>query len=122
MYVTLDADAPSADDPAEFSAADDELSLPDPQALTGLANRLGSAVASREFRFGGTRAGVTASIGNARYPTNACDSASLVAAADEAMYAAKAGGRNRWARSARPVGESARMPLPDSEEPHSKED
>lgn len=94
----------------------------DPQALTGLANRLGSAVASREFRFGGTRAGVTASIGIARYPTNACDSASLVAAADEAMYAAKAGGRNRWARSARPVGESARMPLPDSEEPHSKED
>ncbi len=94
----------------------------DPQALAGLASRLGRAVAAQAFHFDGCLAGVTASIGIARYPVNALDGASLVAAADEAMYVAKAGGRNRWARSARPVDESARMPARDSDEPHSRED
>jgi diguanylate cyclase (GGDEF)-like protein len=94
----------------------------DEHGLTELANRLMYGVAAQRFRFGGHGVGVTASIGIARFPTNARDSESLIAAADEAMYAAKGGGRNRWALSARQAGESARMRARDSDEPTSTED
>jgi diguanylate cyclase (GGDEF)-like protein/PAS domain S-box-containing protein len=94
----------------------------DEHGLTELANRLMYGVAAQRFRFGGHGVGVTASIGIARFPTNARDGESLIAAADEAMYAAKGGGRNRWALSARQGGESAKMRPRDSDEPTSTED
>ena len=43
----------------------------------------------------GIEARVTVSIGGAVYPEDGASTAELVAAADTALYAAKAGGRNR---------------------------
>ena len=65
---------------------------------------------------------MTASIGIALYPENGLEAQALVAAADEAMYCSKAGGRNCWTLSARLAAESVRMPVSSSDEPDSKED
>lgn len=49
------------------------------------------------FDLGGTVVQVSASVGIALFPAHGQDIATLVAQADEAMYAAKNGGRNRFA-------------------------
>ncbi|HSS37224.1 MAG TPA: GGDEF domain-containing protein [Polyangia bacterium] len=61
-----------------------------------LSERLRAAVAAHRFAFGGQAIPVTVSIGVARAPDPTITTTSdLVARADEAMYAAKRGGRNR---------------------------
>ena len=65
---------------------------------TDLANseRVRAAVAAHPFKFETTSLPVTVSIGVARAPgAGMSASGDLVARADEAMYAAKRGGRNR---------------------------
>ncbi|HEX3902727.1 MAG TPA: GGDEF domain-containing protein [Polyangia bacterium] len=65
-------------------------------AASALSERLRAAVEAHPFKFGGTGIPVTVSIGVARAPGPAMSaSGDLVARADEAMYAAKRGGRNR---------------------------
>ncbi|HAF54026.1 MAG TPA: sensor domain-containing diguanylate cyclase [Thauera sp.] len=92
------------------------------EGLLELAHRLVETVSTLTFRFGGTTVGVTASVGIARFPENAADAETLVAAADAALYLSKSEGRNRATVSARPSGESARMPASSSDERDSRED
>lgn len=109
-----------------FRVGGDEFALLVPgssaQGLLELAHRLVEAVAALCFRFAGSTVGVTASVGIARFPDNAADAETLIAAADEALYQSKSEGRNRATVSARARGESARMPALSSDEHESRED
>jgi len=64
--------------------------------LSELAGRLVDGVDALRFEFCGETVGVTASIGIALYPAHGRDGEALMAAADEAMYRSKSGGRNQW--------------------------
>ncbi len=65
-------------------------------AASALSEQLRAAVASHPFSFDGQPISVTVSVGVARAPDPGLATAGdLVARADEAMYAAKRGGRNR---------------------------
>lgn len=83
-----------------FRLGGDEFAIlvPDSESslLEELARRVVAVVAETRFEFGGRSIAVTVSVGLACYPQHANDAAGLVAAADEAMYRAKAAGRNRW--------------------------
>jgi diguanylate cyclase (GGDEF)-like protein len=59
-----------------------------------LAERLREAVASKKIEWQGTLIPITISCGVAAFPTSADSAVSLLAAADGALYAAKAAGRN----------------------------
>jgi diguanylate cyclase (GGDEF)-like protein len=68
----------------------------DLEAAAALSERLRAAVESHPFKFQGTAIPVTISVGVARAPASEmATSGDLVARADEAMYTAKRGGRNR---------------------------
>jgi diguanylate cyclase (GGDEF)-like protein len=68
----------------------------DLEAAAALSERLRAAVEAHPFIFQGTAVPVTISVGVARAPASGMSgSGDLVARADEAMYAAKRGGRNR---------------------------
>ncbi|MDP8937513.1 MAG: sensor domain-containing diguanylate cyclase [Actinomycetota bacterium] len=60
-----------------------------------LADKIRHAVASEPFRVEGAELNITISVGVAAYPEHGSSGKDLVAAADAAMYRAKAGGRNR---------------------------
>ena len=60
-----------------------------------LAEKVRHAVASEPFRVEGAELPITISVGVAAYPEHGSSGKDLVAAADAAMYRAKAGGRNR---------------------------
>ena len=64
--------------------------------MAGLARRVQERVEGTRFHFGGQMVQVTASLGIALYPTDATSPELLVAHADQAMYQAKTGGKNRW--------------------------
>jgi diguanylate cyclase (GGDEF)-like protein len=73
-----------------------------------MAERLRAVIAKLEVRVGRTVIKLTVSAGVASYPEcNVADSLALVAAADEALYAAKKAGRNR-------VQAAINSPPPDS--------
>ncbi len=81
----------------------EELALILPQtpfdSALPLAERLRNAIAHQPFPVkDGQRAHITVSIGIAAFPEDAQFAEELVAAADRALYAAKAGGRNRVCR------------------------
>jgi len=61
----------------------------------GVAEKIRGALESRRFSFNGTETAVTASFGVAEFPGEAAISSQLVRAADERLYRAKKGGRNR---------------------------
>jgi two-component system, cell cycle response regulator len=66
------------------------------EAAAALSERLRAAVAGHPFKFEATSLQVTVSVGVARAPgAGMSASGDLLARADEAMYAAKRGGRNR---------------------------
>jgi diguanylate cyclase (GGDEF)-like protein len=68
----------------------------DLEAAVALSERLRAAVEGHPFLHQGTSIPVTVSVGVARAPAAGMSSSGdLVARADEAMYAAKRGGRNR---------------------------
>ncbi len=77
-----------------------------------LAERMRQAVeALRVPRVGGKGAvGVTASFGVAAAPENGAERTALIAAADAALYAAKAGGKNRVERAGMAVAEPSARP------------
>lgn len=93
-----------------FRLGGDEFALlvpdTDEHGLAELASRMVEGIAALAFSFEGQQVGVTASLGMALYPTSAAGGEALIAAADEAMYRAKGGGRNRWMFSVRRAGES----------------
>jgi diguanylate cyclase (GGDEF)-like protein len=66
----------------------------DAEAAARVAERLRVTIAERFAGEGGSPM-VTASLGVAAIPRDAADAKSLIASGDQAMYAAKAGGRNR---------------------------
>lgn len=59
------------------------------------AEKIRRAIEARSFSFGGRSSRVTASFGVAEFPVEAASIAQLVRAADERLYRAKQGGRNR---------------------------
>lgn len=65
----------------------------DPTAAAAVSERLRTHIADRFAGTNGIRA-VTASLGVASLPHDGNDAASLIQAADRALYAAKAAGRN----------------------------
>jgi diguanylate cyclase (GGDEF)-like protein len=77
----------------------DEFTLLLPKtALAGallLAEKIRSAVDNTPFKVDAASLDITISVGVAAYPEHGHDGKALVAAADAAMYRAKAGGRNR---------------------------
>jgi len=60
-----------------------------------LADKVRSAIGERPFELDGASADVSVSIGVAAYPEHGSSGKELLAAADSALYRAKAGGRNR---------------------------
>ena len=77
-----------------------------------VAERLRINIAQR-FAGGVGLAGVTASLGVASIPDDAADAKALIAAADQALYRAKAAGRNCVVRAnATPDAERAALPTP----------
>jgi diguanylate cyclase (GGDEF)-like protein len=66
-----------------------------PQGADELAERLRIAIESAHIVAGGTVIPVTASFGVATFPTNVTEWSGLYGSADQALYAAKHGGRNQ---------------------------
>ncbi len=64
--------------------------------MAGLARRVQEGIESHPFHFGDCPTRLTASLGIALYPDDASSSELLIAHADQAMYQAKHGGKNRW--------------------------
>lgn len=86
-----------ADEAARFGGEEFVVVLSDSD-LAGalhLAERLREAIEKAEVIFEGGRIRVTASVGLAVWPSDGKTSQELLAAADRALYAAKAAGRNR---------------------------
>ena len=87
-----------SDTAARYGGEEIALLLPDTSAedAARVAARLRARFESESFYVGeGTELEVTASFGVAAVPSHATTPAGLIAAADEALYAAKAEGRNR---------------------------
>lgn len=89
-----------------FRLGGDEFAILAPDAdeaeMEGMARRVGAKIAGLRFAFGSSERGVTASIGIALYPRDADSADELLAGADHAMYAAKAGGKSGWEIYRRP--------------------
>ena len=85
----------------------------DGEAALVVAERLRIEIANR-FAGNGGSAMVTASLGVAAIPRNAIDAKTLIAAADRALYAAKAAGRNCVVRAtptgSAPIGDARAEP------------
>lgn len=83
-----------------FRTGGDEFAILAPESgereMIGLARRVLHRVADQRFQFDGRDAKVTASVGIAIFPEHSKDIEGIVAHADQAMYQAKANGRNRW--------------------------
>jgi diguanylate cyclase (GGDEF)-like protein len=68
------------------------------------AEQLRSAMAAAPVPYGGSAIAVNASFGVATFPRNGRTGDELIAAADSALYEAKAAGRNRINVSSGPIG------------------
>lgn len=69
------------------------------QPTTEIAARILEAVSTRPYELDGIQVQPGISIGVAAFPEDAADAVTLFRRADEAMYAAKRGGKNRVSRS-----------------------
>jgi len=85
------------DFPARYGGEEFALILPSvsvPEARD-IAEKIRRNVAAESFMFGGTKTSVTISLGVAGFPADATTASQLVRAADERLYRAKEGGRDR---------------------------
>ncbi|AYH42785.1 GGDEF domain-containing protein [Azoarcus sp. DN11] len=85
--------------------------------LCELARRIVELIEGMRFEFDGRSVGITASLGIAIYPRHASSAEALIAAADQAMYRSKSGGRDQWTMAASCGDESARMKPTETDEP-----
>jgi two-component system, cell cycle response regulator len=76
------------------------------------AERICRAMRARPFAVGDLELTVTVSIGVAVFPRHGQSGGALVRAADEALYAAKAGGRDQWRTAAGQPDADASLGLP----------
>jgi two-component system, cell cycle response regulator len=76
------------------------------------AERICRAMRARPFAVGDLELTVTVSIGVAVFPRHGQSGGALVRAADEALYAAKAGGRDQWRTAAGQPDVDASLGLP----------
>jgi diguanylate cyclase (GGDEF)-like protein len=85
------------DVPARYGGEEFVIMLPGATETVArrVAERLRAALEEVEIAFGGTTLHVTASLGLAVWPDNGREAEELLSSADRALYAAKAGGRNR---------------------------
>ncbi|WP_170879064.1 sensor domain-containing diguanylate cyclase [Aromatoleum tolulyticum] len=99
----------------------DEFGVVAPDAGEGelceLARRIIEVIEGLRFDFGGRTVGITASLGIAIYPRHAHAAEQLIAAADQALYRSKSGGRDQWTMAESCAGESARMRPTEPDEP-----
>ncbi len=92
----LEAQLRKVDRVCRYGGEEIAVILPSTAAATQTAERLRSVVAAAPFAVAdGKTVPITLSIGVATYPTDGAGIDKLVSAADNALYAAKAGGRNR---------------------------
>jgi diguanylate cyclase (GGDEF)-like protein len=85
------------------------------------AEQLRSAIEDARIAFGGRQIAVTASFGVATFPRDGTTGDELIAAADTALYAAKAAGRNRVVISSTVVattGTGVSRPMSPAATPH----
>jgi diguanylate cyclase (GGDEF)-like protein/PAS domain S-box-containing protein len=75
-----------------------------PETAVERAEQLRIAMASAPVSFGASQIAVTASFGVAAFPRDGRTGDELIAAADSALYAAKAAGRNRVNANSSPIG------------------
>jgi diguanylate cyclase (GGDEF)-like protein len=76
------------------------------------AERICDAMRARPFAVGDLELAVTVSIGVAVFPRHGQAAGTLVRAADEALYAAKGGGRDQWRMAADRPADDASLGLP----------
>ena len=95
----LDSESRGVDEPARYGGEEFVIALPetDLEGAVELAERVRTRLESQEIARldGGGVIRVTASVGAASIPRSAHDLRDLIAAADAALYRAKAGGKNR---------------------------
>jgi two-component system, cell cycle response regulator len=86
------------DIPARYGGEEFAIILPeiDLRGARLLAEKLRRLVEEARFEFDGTTIPVTISLGVAACPANRMDPLELIRLADEKLYEAKGGGRNRW--------------------------
>ncbi len=84
---------------ARYGGEEFAVVLPEtgPEGATAVATRIVSAIRSEAFTSGDQTRRVTVSAGIASYPNNGRTASDVMRAADEALYAAKRAGRDRWA-------------------------
>ena len=104
------------DEAARYGGEEFVIALPETptEGAVEVAERIRAAVASSPVAIGDGNGSlnVTASIGVASMPVHAADSASLIAAADAALYRAKREGKDRVAVAAAPNGPAGAAPSP----------
>jgi len=71
----------------------------DRQGAEHIAQRIGERIRGRPLHASGVEVNVTVSIGVAVLPDDGTTPSALIRAADEALYSAKAAGRDRWSSS-----------------------
>jgi diguanylate cyclase (GGDEF)-like protein len=98
----LQAELRSVDFPGRFGGEEFAVVVvqADTESCAVLAERIRAAVMAAPVPTGDGELSVTISIGLAALPPNGCTGPELLAAADQALYAAKRGGRNRVERAA----------------------
>ena len=98
----LRAELRSVDFPGRFGGEEFAVVVvqADGESAAVLAERIRAAVMAAPVSIGEEELSVTISIGVAALPPNGCTGPELLAAADQALYAAKRGGRNRVERAA----------------------
>ncbi|MDQ1704379.1 MAG: hypothetical protein QOF18_745 [Frankiaceae bacterium] len=72
------------------------------------SERICSAIRRAPFAVAGLELAVTVSIGAAVFPADGESAITLVRSADEALYAAKAGGRDQWRMATQPAADESR--------------
>lgn len=109
LVATLKAVVRQNDSVGRYGGEEFLILMPDtgPQAALEVAERARGMVESRGLEAASGRIPLTVSAGVAAYPADGTDWDTLAASADTALYAAKAGGRNRVCAAEPPTAASA---------------